>query len=207
MWIIIAGIIGTLSLGTLCIDQKNQKWIWLLFTVFVALYSLRRSVGTDWVTYKYYFDNLNSEAVLNKYAFENGYYFVNVLFRSFGLSYWSMVFCISLFISVMFYISTKLMTQYGEIALITGLFFYYYPSLEALRQIIAVALFYFSLQYVESKPLKYFLCNVIGVLFHRTALLAIAFYFFYSFRTFFITSFLRKRRDWLKYIINTNTPF
>lgn len=55
---------------------------------------------------------------------------------------------------------------------------YYLASYNFIRQCIAVAMFAYSLKYIESKePVKYFICAVIAVTMHTIAIVYIPFYF------------------------------
>lgn len=159
-------------------NQDERKKTWILYGIFALFYALRREVGTDWQGYLNYFNNINDAAWVEKSGFEPGYLLLCKIFHGMGLSYWVMVFCISLFVAFLFYKATEQQTRNAGIAVLLGLFFFFYPSLESLRQTIALAIFFYSLEYLDEKPLFYWLLNLAGAMFHRTALIAIFFYFF-----------------------------
>ncbi|MBT9004290.1 hypothetical protein BTI83_05505 [Lactobacillus delbrueckii subsp. bulgaricus] len=67
----------------------------------------------------------------------------------------------------------------------------YFASMNTVRQMMSVAMFYFSLKYVESNNWKkYFLCNLIGGLFHQTAFIFLPIYFV-----------LKRYMGWKKYLV------
>lgn len=163
---------------TACLNGDKRNKTWIAYGVFSLFYALRGEVGTDWQGYLYYYNNINDPAVVSQSGFEMGYLMLCRVFHALGLSYWVMVFFISLFISFLFYKATEQQTCNAGIAVLVGLLFFFYPSLEALRQTIAFGIFFYSLKYINQKPLYYFLLNLGGLMFHRTAVIALFFFFF-----------------------------
>lgn len=180
MWIIVVPL-ALFSLTAIC-NKEDSKITWILYPIFAFFYCIRGRVATDWEAYKYYFDNVNDAVISSQAGFEPGYYLLSKIFHNIGLSYWVMLFCISVFITTLFFLATERLTQNAGIAVLLGLFFFFYPSLEALRQIIAISIFYYSLQYIDRDWKKYFILNVIGILFHRTGILTLLYYFFHRYR-------------------------
>lgn len=176
IWIILLPTI-LFSLTAFC-NQEQRKKTWIAYGVFSLFYALRGQVGVDSESYLYYYNNIDVPAIVDKSGFEPGYLLLCKIFHSLGLSYWVMIFFISLFIAFLFYKATEYQTSNAGIAVLLSLFFFFYPSLEALRQAIALAIFFYSLKYLDEKPLYYFLLNLGGMMFHRTAMIALFFFFF-----------------------------
>lgn len=183
IWIIVLPFI-IFSL-TAQFNGNNRKIAWVAYGVFAVFYAFRGGVGTDWQAYLEYFNQINDPVMVAKSGFESGYLLLCRIFSGLGLSYWVMRFFISLFTVILFYKATEAQTHNTGIALLAGLFYFFYPSLEASRQILALSLFYYSLKYLDEKPFRYFLLNLVGLMFHRTAAIALLFYFF-------------RKRNWIK---------
>lgn len=176
IWFIFIPIV-MFSLATV-FNQKYKYFFLITYVIFSVMYAFRGEIGTDWQGYLYYYNNIFDPLVASTSGFEPGFLLLCKIFRGIGFSYWIMVFCISLFVTYLFYKATEYQTSNMGIAALIGLFFFFYPSLEALRQSIAIAMFYYSLKYIDDNPKLYFSINIIGVMFHRTAIMVLFFYFF-----------------------------
>lgn len=176
IWIIILPLV--LFSLTARFNEEQRSKTWIAFGVFALFYALRGEVGTDWQGYLNYYNNINDSVLVDQSGFEAGYLSLCKIFHALGLSYWVMVFFIGIFVSFLFYKATEYHTHNAGVAVLIGLFYYFYPSLEALRQSIAVAIFFYSLKYLDEKPIYYLLLNLIGMMFHRTSIIALFFFFF-----------------------------
>lgn len=164
------------------LNNKKAKYISLMVFSFVILfYSLRQNLGSDWPHYEYYFDNIYSTGP-ELYKFEIGYRIINIIGKSIFNSYRYLVLVIGLFNGIVFWKATKTYSKNLGLALLLSLYFLFYPTLEAIRQSIPLFLFYYSLKYIETNKQKYFFINVIGLLFHYTAIITILFYYFYKYK-------------------------
>lgn len=167
-------------------DKKKSYLVLFFYAVFVFLFALRGKAGTDWVAYLDYYNNLNNPDIVKGYSFEYGYYLLNKLFFSIGFNYWTFKVITSISISVLFYFAIRNHTNHMSMAILLGLFYFFYPSVEAVRQSISIVLFCYSLKYINSKGKKSFVCyfalNLIGLLFHRTAIFCLIYYFFHKFK-------------------------
>lgn len=177
MWLL---VIPVIIFSFTSIFNKSNKWIpWLIFFPFSYLFCLRGEIGTDWKMYKYYYENSFHNEIRIKASFEAGYQFITDIFYNLGLSYWAMVFFISFLAIVIFAIALNKSTKNIGVALLLSLPYYFYPGIEALRQILALSLFFLSLTYIKSNKSKtFFLINAVGFLFHRTSLLAFVYYYY-----------------------------
>lgn len=171
--------------GLFCInafmENKSSKYKHMnlmIYVCFILVYAFRKNIGHDWVTYKYYFDNLASSGLIEKFNFEIGYKLLNSVVHIFFNSFWSLVFIVGIFNGILFWKATSKYTKSVGIVMLLSLYYIFYPSLEAFRQSICFILFYYSLEYIETNEKKYLLINLIGVLFHRSSFVAILFYIF-----------------------------
>ncbi|MCI6591114.1 MAG: EpsG family protein [Spirochaetia bacterium] len=171
--------------------KKNQEFAFLFFVLFAILYIFRARVGTDYTAYTYYYDLMNSTQDLTIGGFELFYNLLALFFHTSHLPYQFMSICISTIIICVFYKTVKKINLELGITSLLALYFIFYPTIEILRQGIAVILFFYSLSYIiyensntKKDTFNYFLINLIGFLFHRTALIAFIFYFFKKNRCF-----------------------
>lgn len=179
MWIIILSII-VFSI-TAITNEKNKKIAICAYIAFGIIYCFRGSVAsTDWSTYEYYFNNVNDAEITKVASFEPGYYWISKIIHDIGLPYWFLRFIISVFTVVLFYFAIKQYTDNYGIAFLLGTYYFFYPSYEISRQIITLSIFIYSLKYLENDWKKYWLLNLIGILFHRTSVIALLFFFFYK---------------------------
>lgn len=167
-------------------DKKNYYLLIFFYAVFIFLFALRGKAGTDWVAYLDYYNNLNNLDIVKGYSFEYGYYLLNKLFFTIGFNYWTFKVITSVLISVLFYFAIRSHTKHMSMAILLGLFYFFYPSVEAVRQSISIVLFFYSLKYINGKGKRNFACyfalNLIGLLFHRTAIFCLIYYFFHKFK-------------------------
>ena len=148
----------------------------LIVTVF------RYRVGADWV-----------------YVYEGGYESIrhgergfldpgfNLIFRIFGMiteePYWAIAFVG--FVTILFFFTA--FCQQSVMLPLTILIYFvstdYFQTLNALRQMLAMSLFLYSVKYLEARDWKrYFLLNLIGMSFHATSFMYLPVYFLYGVR-------------------------
>lgn len=143
--------------------------------------AVRFEVGQDYIdTYIYTFNKVLMGATNIRIDF--GFLCLNRIIVFLGGSY-QWVFIISSFIINIFICKSifnksnnKLLSMFIYIC---GTLFFF--SLNGIRQTMALALFYYSLRYIETNNTKrYLLINVVGALFHASALLFLPLYFILS---------------------------
>lgn len=173
---------GLFGVTAFC-NKKNKKIALVSYIVFIVFYCLRKEVGTDWPTYFKYFYSLDNIAYVEGRGFEIGYWFINYIFSKMGFSYWNLVTFIGISVSLIFYISIKRYSDNYGIIFLLGLFYFFYPSYESIRASIAIVLFLYSIGFVEDNEKKYLLCNIFGMLFHYSSIIAFVYYLFYKFST------------------------
>lgn len=166
-------------------DKADSKKNYALYKIcliipFLLLFivaAIRYDVGQDYLSYMRNYELFVSGYILNN--FEMGYLlFLKIL--SFISKNPQIVFIITSVIINYFVCknisenSTKKWLSY--IIYIFGTFFFF--SMNGIRQAIAISIFYYSLKYIKEKKFnKYLFINVIGVLFHTSAITFIPLYF------------------------------
>lgn len=180
--IIYYAIIFCLAINAFFNKTKNNR-AWITYFIFIILFAMRGPIGTDWEGYKLYYDNVNNYQVIWRFKFEPGYYLLNKVFSFFHVPYWGMVFVITLVVGFILYKAIGKLTENAGIAILLSSYYFFYPSIEALRQSIALALFAYSLNALnENDDKKYIILNIIGMLFHRMSILTLIFYAFKKFK-------------------------
>lgn len=155
--------------------DKKIVFIILLFSL-VSISALRYNVGKDFFDYYNFYMNIDNLKSMN---YEIGFYLINkvlhVIFKNpqFFFLFTSLI--------INFFVCKSIMSSKGSKAMglyiyICGTFFFF--SLNGVRQSIAIALFYYSLYFLKNNNfIKYFFINMIGALFHTSALVFLPLYF------------------------------
>jgi len=163
-------------------SKRTRHFSWILCIFIILIYSLRRNVGTDWPGYEFYFNNITSNTVIEQYNFEYGYWLLNFIFNIFFGSYGVLVSAVGIFNGILFWKASKKYSSNIGIIMLLSLYYLFFPTLEAFRQSITLFLFYFSIQFLQSNRNKYFILNILGLLFHSTGVFTLFFYFFYRYK-------------------------
>lgn len=159
---------------------KSEKIGFLSFIIFLSLWliaGLRNNVGTDFINYKIYFDNLKYYSLQYPY-YEKGYYVINYVVNYFTYNY-QYIFLVTSFITI--YLITKTLKKYSHsymlsIFLFVTMFFYY-NSFNLVRQYLVVAILFYSIKYILNKNFyKFLTAIIIASFFHITALIMLPFY-------------------------------
>lgn len=161
-------------------NRRYKNIAWLAYLLFSLFFCTRGEIATDWQAYKMYYDNIFNDVIISQSGFEIGFIILCKIFNWFGCSYWVFNLFVSLAIVILVYKAINVYTDDVGLALLLAMLYFFYPSLEALRQMLVVAIFFYSLQFLEENPKKYFFINIIAVLFHKTALLALVFLLLYK---------------------------
>lgn len=168
----------------------NESIIWNLFigmfflAPLILTYGCRSlEVGVDSETYSQYFTyfrNLNVLQIWNTYV-EPGY----LLLIKFADYIGNSVITLQLLCGVIFFITClvaikkQLNRKDWSFAFFILLMTSYAIVCNATRQMIAASIILYGIQYIDEKKfLRYFLCVIIAMTFHKTAILALLFYLF-----------------------------
>ncbi|MFP5976068.1 EpsG family protein [Enterobacter mori] len=164
--------------ATVPVFQRYERLLvaFSFFTIWLIV-SFSVNVGPDYEAYKFMYDSLNENFFLQEYLFRQFGY----LFRANDLPFSAFYFSLT---SVYIYCIYRVFIRYRNLAVLNLLIFIIMPygliegGFNYLRQNMAVALFYLSIVYlVRTQFIRYSCCNVLGVLFHKSALILIPLYF------------------------------
>lgn len=171
--------------------NMGKKGTFMAYLVIAVLSAIRYDIGADYENYAYIIEQLRS-ALNNGYSFkdillvfskEPAMIVLTYLFSWSEYSYVGVVGIISVLNLCLLY---KVLERYKIHA--WGLFLYIvtfmlFQGWDWVRQSVAMHMFLFSLQYIESRSMgKYMLCVLFASMFHYSALCLIPFYFIYSIR-------------------------
>lgn len=172
---IILGLISNLSQ----VPKKHKKIIFcVIFLTFTVVSAFRYDVGRDFEdTYIYTFNRIKNN--YSNVRIDIGLYMIIklIIFLN-GNQQW--LFIITSFIINYFIFKTIFRNSQNKML---SIYIYicgtlYFFSMNGIRQTIAIALFYYSLQYIENRKFKkYLFLNIIGILFHNSAIIFIPLYF------------------------------
>lgn len=162
---------------------------------------IRYGIGTDYfVTYSPFFDSLKKGITYNdatRITLEPGYVLINKLVIIMGGSFQWVLFIASL-ITIIFIRQAVLYYQDKldvGLAMLIFMLLYYQPSLNIVRQMMAVAITLYSYRYIyEKRPFKFIFFVVLASLFHISALIVLSFY-----TLFYI--FTNKKYRWVELLI------
>lgn len=171
IWLIYLLLCSVVSIADLTI-QKNKIILRFLFSIMILLFlGMRFAAGVDWSVYLSLYEGNNINV-----PFELGYRILNKIFSYSGIGFWFFVFLVTFF---SFLSLSKYFSVYSKYPLFC-LALYYLMSfafnVEALRQIIAVALVVNALIFYLQGKLYYFYGIVlVGITMHASAALLLFF--------------------------------
>lgn len=185
MWVY--GVVFILLAISALMQEKNRKYANILIILFSIVYVCRARIGTDYIAYYNYFNMMHDFSDIGTGGFEVGYSFLSLILKMIGLPFQCMSMLISVFVIVALCRTIKKFDLEIGLVFFLLLYYFFYPTLEILRQQIAVTLFFYSLIYIRDMDngmnnrhniYMYFILNFIGVLFHRTAMISFVYFFF-----------------------------
>ncbi len=186
MTVYLAIIISSLLLGFLINKEKIYKnrplyiFLWIIiFLLLTITAAIRYKVGTDYsYTYqKIYYQYINNYSNIRM---DIAMKFLYKLIIFLNLHYQWIFVITSIIIN---FIIIKAIIKLSENSMISLIIFlaggFYFFAMNGIRQAIAISLFYYSLIYLKQKNVKkYFIANLIGFLFHSSAIIFFPLYFF-----------------------------
>lgn len=174
---ILTGILAHFSVTKI---DKKKRWFCTFMSIFLpSLFAgLRYGIGTDYFNYLSIFNQINSSYL--KVDGEFLYIIINKITRNLGLNFQFVLFVTSLITTLFIYLALKKYKNDLNIGL--GMFIYmmmyYQISYNAVRQIAALAILLYSIQYITERKLLPFTLSVIAAIgFHNTAILFYPLYF------------------------------
>lgn len=176
--------IAALQLGV-PIEEKSRRYInYSILIAYLLFFGFRGFIATDWINYFTYFKNLPTDftLALNISPYEPGFVVYSVLIKKIFSSYEAFQFINTLtnVLLLNLFLKRYLPTKHHALALAVFVAFNgFILEINLLRNFKAILIFLLSLQYIENrKPIKYFICILIAILFHWTSILYIPLYFF-----------------------------
>lgn len=168
-------------------DQQNKKSLFKNImwygseTILIVVAGIRYNVGQDYLyTYVPYFNNLLYGFVNEN--IEKGFYFLNKLIQLFTTDYaWLFIVCSVIFFHYIFKaIKEQSPMPTMSIFLLVGTT-YYFIFLNAMRQMMAIAIFLYAIKFIKERNFKkYLLYIVLASLIHKSVLLLLPIYFLYG---------------------------
>lgn len=164
-------------------DKNVKKIMIIIILIILCLVSGTRynTGGTDYYVYKNIYNYLPTDInffdgikiLQNKYEIEYGFSLYMSIIKKIGFNYYGFTLVNSIVFYTIFY---KIIKKYDyNIFLILILFlykFFFYNTFISIRQPISILIFWLSLPYLkEKKYLKYYLCCIFALAFHRSAII------------------------------------
>lgn len=159
-------------------DLKLHGMVYIFIAMVLGFLSaFRFETGRDWNSYLDFFSN--PEFYLEEQIIERGYLWFNILFNSFGVSYWVMQAFFLVFCSYVLFGFFYKQSSYPLYTLTIYYCLYYFSNdLAQTRQYLAMSILILGLRFIEKKKLLYWVLTVIiAMQFHVTALVAFPIYF------------------------------
>lgn len=174
-----------------CLDlidfsTKLRSIIFILAAGVLTLFLGTRLVGPDLWTYESMFNAIPPiPELLQKFAiytaftkFEPLYLLINGIAKWMGISFNSLLFLFTTAFCLLFFWRLHYYTKYKLIALMVFLAYGYISGFSAIRQVMAAAIFFFSLKYlIIGQNLKYALYIILACFFHTSAFVLLIFCF------------------------------
>lgn len=168
---------------------KNRKVKLLIFSLLIFYFSFKYRMGGDWYNYQSFYEYqipeiMLSDIIYKKIFFERGFVILNYIFYNLGFNYeffQGTVLSICYYF-ILNYIYKKSDNYFYSIAFLLTTSFHHYVFEPFFRQLIAIAIFLYALEYIEKNILKYFLFIFIAAQFHVSAYIFLGFYFIKYFR-------------------------
>lgn len=148
---------------------KNKLIVkYILFLFIVLVIGLRYELGVDWLFYRDFFNNKDHSVSL----MEPGYKLLSSFTSFLGFDFWLFICIINIFILLVLYYFFKKYSPFHFFCLSIYFISSFSFNVEALRQIIAVAIFYIALKYyLNNEKKKYIAICLFASSFHISAIL------------------------------------
>lgn len=150
---------------------KHKVCRWLLFIFMSIILGYRCNVGTDFDSYKEYYDD-------GIYYLEPGFNFLCSIIQQFSGDAYDMFYTIS-FISL-FFITLALNNKkvyYFPTAVLCFIFTFIFLS-NGIRQGVAISIFFYAYKFIEERNFKLYICFIgVAALFHYSILIVLPLYF------------------------------
>lgn len=180
----VAVLVLTLFLSSRYDFHARQRgklgWYIILLIIFILIAGLRYRIGVDTVRYDSQYRELPTLSEfftynLSKTRFDPGYVFFNAIARSISDSFVAMQFLQAIYVNcIMFWFLKKYSSKIFLAIFFYAIILYLNFMCEVMRESCAVVTFLLGFPYfVQGKWLKYYICAIISVLFHSSALITL----------------------------------
>lgn len=145
--------------------------------------------GTDYYLYRFVYDGLpslgeflenfkNLDSFYQTFGWERGYLFFNSLCKTLGFSFYGFTLVESIIFYIFMYIGYKKYSDNFSLLIIVFLYkIFFYNTFISMRQSITLAIFFVAMHYIqEKKPIKYYICCLVALIFHNAALVLFLLY-------------------------------
>ncbi len=183
-------LIATFQLGVQ-LDQKTRRYLnYIVILTYILFFGFRGFVGWDWYNYYPYFTNLPnftnlptiSNFIPEKNRYEFGFSLFSVLIKSINPDYnfYILINCIVNITLLSIFLKRYVPSNLFAFSLVTFIVMEgFILEVNLLRNIKSVLLFLISLRYIENRKFfKFLILNLLGVLFHWSAIIYLPLYFF-----------------------------
>lgn len=157
----------------------------VILALFSIFWGFRGYICTDWVNYYTVFQNCPP-----LYDFQNWVKYGNTNFIDIGFLVYIGIFKVlttnyllfqcSIYLIILYFLDKCIILYSTDyiLSFIMVIVFFTVQSINTVRNGIAIMLFVYSIKFIyENKPAKYFLFNLIGLCFHKTAIIFIVLYY------------------------------
>ena len=161
------------------IEIRTFNW-YLLFLLCFLFSGLRYQIGTDYLSYKYVFDDLRVDDIA---LFEYGNYLLMYFIQLIGAPFQLYILVTSFIICFSFFNFIKLFSRDKSTSLFIFIFFglFFLSSLNFIRQFLAISFFILALCSIsQNKKIKTIIFIIISILFHTSALVTLPIFLFYK---------------------------
>lgn len=163
------------------LNKTNHRLSFLLVILFFWILSfVRWETGTDWDPYYLYFQSNETIDDFSKTQFEPFYLYINYIVKSFTDYYWFLLLVIG---GLIYSLTAPTIYKYSPFPFVSLVVYLMLRKADIffVRESIALACCLFSLRYmINKKFLKFILCIIVGMQFHRSVVIFIPAYFIFS---------------------------
>ncbi|AMA64733.1 hypothetical protein AUT07_00145 [Candidatus Arsenophonus lipoptenae] len=159
-----------LLIANIDVTYRKNKLItkYILFALIILVVGLRYELGVDWLFYRNIFNGNNKNTLI----IEFGYKLLSSFISFLGFNFWLFVCMINIFILLILYHFFKKYSPFPFFCLSIYFISSFGFNIEALRQIIAVAIIYIALNcYLNNKKKYYTILCLLASSFHISAIL------------------------------------
>ncbi|SIS82861.1 EpsG family protein [Salimicrobium salexigens] len=182
LYLIIIILTSVLAEVSVRVKEKILRYIIVFITLLIPSFfaGIRYDVGTDYFAYVNIFSNLEAGGSSRT---EFGYQFLNILVANLGGNASFLLFVVS-FITILFiYLSLYRAKDSISIGLgmLVFMLMFYHLSLNAVRQVLAIAILLYSFDFIIQRKFgKFLIITLIASSIHLSSLIVLPFYYIYN---------------------------